>query len=228
MLKRLTHAFVAMLSAAALIAGPATAQDVEPAEVEAYIQDGASRVLTVLGDDALTLDEKKDELRVFVDEFVDVIWVAKRVLGSTYRTTPEDTFDAFAASYRAYATSEYEQYLDDYAGQQIVVTGSRIGTRGLAVVDAQLLPRPGDDAETIDLKWVVRAHEDGWRVRDILVKVSGGGEISLLTQQQEHIAALLSRNGGRVGAVIAELDATVASREAADAQTDAAPDTQAG
>lgn len=184
------------------VLAPSAPANAGPAE-EAFIRDGANRVFGILGDASLTNSQKRLELREMIDVFVDTNWLGRRVLppATLRRSDPADV-DAFVSAYRLYAISEYEQYLDEYSGETLTVTGSRDASNGrISEVNSFLTL---DNGETVGVRWIVRRGAGEERVRDIIVDTSGGS-ISLLDRQRSDIAALLQDVNGDVAAAAEEL-----------------------
>ena len=229
MLTLMRQAF-AGLAFGLLALAPVMAADERDPAAEAFVQEGADKVFLVLGDETLTLADKKTTLRAFLDDFVDIEWVAKQVLGRAIvtRASPEE-LTAFTSAYREYATQQYEVYLEDYAGQTLDVVGSRVSRSGRTVqVSSFLSSADEENPEPIDVAWIVRRSDDQMTIRDVIVRV-GGTKFKLLVQQQQDIAAIRDEYRQDIGLVTAHLERVNADRQAVmiadmeNAPTEAAP-----
>ncbi len=189
MIRRLTGAGLAMI---ALVLVPAAAQADDAAE--AFVERNGDMIMSILGDDSLSIEQQAARFRELVDDLADVDRVARFVLGRYSRSVAADDYRQFSDAFREYAISVYESRLSEYAGERIEVLGST-DRRGAEDVIVHTRIAGGERNDTIEVNWRVLGGPDNHHVVD--VEILG---VWLAVNQREEIVSIIGANGGRVSA----------------------------
>ncbi len=112
------HAVAALVMAAA--ASPVFAD----AKTEAFVEENANEVLEALNDPTLSSEERTELFSGYMEEFADFNAVSRFVIGRyANRFTPQE-LTRFQGVFRNYALAVYENELDAYRGEKVVVDRS--------------------------------------------------------------------------------------------------------
>jgi phospholipid transport system substrate-binding protein len=196
----------AVLFVGALGAGPqalaqAAGASREP-QAEQFVQTAAQRVVAVLADRKLSVAQKKATFHQAINDLADVPKVTNFVLGKYARTITPAQRQQFAAAFRTYAESVYENRINDYRGEKLTVTGSVVRKPGDVVVSTTIsggqLDRP------VAVAWRVQGAAGSWKVVDVQFK----GVWLAITQQQDFVSTI-DNAGGDIGVLIAQLQRDV-------------------
>lgn len=144
--------------------------------------DGAAKFLTIL------------ESRAALDA------VAKFAMGRNWLEMDETQQSDFLVAFRSYISRTYQNRFSEYAGEDIVVTGSLdAGRKGVLV--KSLLKRP--TAEDIDVEWLVSDRSGATLLSDIIFE-----GVSLAITLRETFGGMVETRGGDIDRFIADLAAS--------------------
>lgn len=195
LLRRAFLALAVLAAAPLLAAQPAAAAT--PAET--FVNDNIQKGLSILRDQKLTTNQRRDQFEALLLSLVDVQRVAVFTLGQYRRAAPPADVDAFVAAYKNYATAAYHSYFSRYTNQTLKVTGSTERSPTDYVVHTQLIdPNTSQQPAQVDF----RVRTDGGK--PVLVDISYQG-IWLSLSQRDQFVAFLGQNNGNVRTLIAHL-----------------------
>jgi len=186
---------------------PALAQAPRDAGAEAFVQEGAQKIISVLNDKG---ESNADKIRVFrglVDQLADVPRITNFVLGKYARTVTPAQRDRFAKVFREYAQNVYETRLGDYHGETVKVTGSVVRKPGDVVVTTSI--SGGKLSQPVVASWRVLGGGSSWKVVDVQV----AGIWLAITQQQDFVSTI-DNAGGNVEVLIGQLEKQVQQQQA--------------
>ena len=179
-------------------AHPASAQAARDPQAEQFVQTRAQRVITVLADKKQSVAQKKATFHQAIDELADVPKVTNFVLGKYARTVTPDQRQRFAAAFRVYAESVYQNRISDYHGEVLKVTGSTVRKPGDVIVNTTI--SGGQIGQPLPLAWRVMGGGTSWKVVDVQFK----GVWLAITQQQDFVSTI-DNAGGNVDVLISQL-----------------------
>ena len=172
------------------------------ASTEAFVEENANEVLEALNEPSLSRDERTALFSRYMDEFADIEAVSRFVIGKyANRFTPEE-FERFQAAFKKYALAVYENELDAYRGNEVIVEGSTDRTPRDSIVDTKI---PRADGQEMSVRWRVLKRNDGYQVVDVALNVNGN-LIWLAIEQQAQFLSLLDRTNGSVDALINRIE----------------------
>lgn len=180
---------VAMVSFAALLIAPASAQNAPGAE--SFVQSNVQRGLAILNNRSLSAEQRSAQFRSFLLQLTDLRRIALYTLGPARRTTSEADQNAFVDAFRDYAFAVYEQEFSKYSGQTLKVTGSIQRANGDYLVTTQLIdPNAPRNEEPIEVDFRVFGTDGRYSVADITVV----GLDLAITEQDEFTSFLAQHN----------------------------------
>lgn len=179
-------------------ARPALAQSARDPQAEQFVQVRAQRVISVLADKSLSVTQKKATFHQGLDELADVPRITNFVLGKYARTITADQRQRFAAAFRVYAESVYQNRINDYRGETLKVTGSTVRKPGDVIVNTTI--SGGQIGTPIAVSWRVMGGGASWKVVDVQFK----GVWLAITQQQDFVSTI-DNAGGNIEVLIKQL-----------------------
>jgi len=179
-------------------ARPALAQAARDPLAEQFVQTRAQRVISVLADKKQSVAQKRATFHQAIDELADVPKVTNFVLGKYARTITPDQRQRFAAAFRVYAESVYQNRINDYHGEVLKVTGSTVRKPGDVIVNTTI--SGGQVGQPLPLAWRVMGGGNSWKVVDVQFK----GVWLAITQQQDFVSTI-DNAGGNIDVLISQL-----------------------
>ena len=190
------HAVAALVMAAA--ASPVFAD----AKTEAFVEENANEVLEALNDPTLSSEERTELFSGYMEEFADFNAVSRFVIGRyANRFTPQE-LTRFQGVFRNYALAVYENELDAYRGENVVVDRSIDRTASDSIVDTRI---PRADGQEMNVRWRVLKRNGEYQVVDVALNVNGN-LIWLAIEQQAQFLSLLDRTNGSADALIRKIE----------------------
>ncbi|WP_233346217.1 MlaC/ttg2D family ABC transporter substrate-binding protein [Hyphomonas pacifica] len=197
----MTHLFrhLAVAGAVVMMTAPAAFAD---AKTEAYVQKNASEVLASLNDPSLSAEERTEKFNTYMDEFTDMTAVSNFAIGKYARRFSDDELTRYRKVFREYALAVYENELDDYRGEAVVVKDSVDRSPTDSIVNTVIKRQDGKD---MDVRWRVLSRDGKYQVVDVALNLDGN-LIWLAIEQRAQFLALLDRTNGSADALIEKIE----------------------
>lgn len=189
-----------LMAAAALAALPLHAM--ADAQTEAFVEENANEVLDALNNPDLDREGRTALFSRYMEEFADIDAVSRFVIGKYARRFSAEDLKRYQAAFRAYALAVYENELDAYRGNAVIVKGSTDRTSTDSIVDTSI---PRQDGKAMDVRWRVLKRNGGYQVVDVALNINGN-LIWLAINQQDQFLALLDQSNGSADALIRRLE----------------------
>ncbi|RIJ24548.1 ABC transporter substrate-binding protein [Henriciella barbarensis] len=187
---------------AALVLAAATSPVFADAKTESFVEENANEVLEALNDPTLSREERTELFSGYMEEFADFNAVSRFVIGRyANRFTPQE-LSRFQRAFRSYALAVYENELDAYRGEQVVVDRSIDRTANDSIVDTRI---PRADGQAMNVRWRVLKRNGEYQVVDVALNVNGN-LIWLAIEQQAQFLSLLDRTNGSADALIRKIE----------------------
>jgi phospholipid transport system substrate-binding protein len=168
----------------------ATAQD-----ARGFVSTLGTEAIQVLGPSVSPAQRLARFRELFRNDF-DVPGIGQFVLGRYWRVaTPQEQQD-FLALFQEYIVRAYSTRLAEYGGEPFRVTGSR-PNGAETVVSSEIIRTNGS---RIAVDWYLIDRGGSHKITDVYV-----GGVSMKVTQRDEFASVIQRNGGQVGALIAQL-----------------------
>lgn len=203
MMKTLTRRTFAALALAGAIslAPPAFADEAAESFVQGILDEAGPKLQSADKDVMLAGVEE------LVDKYVDMRRVGRFVLGKYARLMTEEQAAEYYPLFQDYAKMVYRNTMENYAGQQLIVTGSVDRAAYDIIVNSKVAnPAPGDEFANAVIHWRIYRDKDG----NMSIFDAGANEIWLAIEQQEQFTSIIANNGGRgagIDALIADMKA---------------------
>ncbi len=169
-------------------------------DARAFVSTLGTEAIQVLGPSVSAAQRLARFRELFRNDF-DVPGIGQFVLGRYWRTaTPQEQQD-FLALFQEYIVRAYSTRLAEYGGEPFRVTGSR-PNGGETVVSSEIIRTNGS---RIAVDWYLIDRGASHKITDVYV-----GGVSMKVTQRDEFASVIQRNGGQVGALIAQLRQKIA------------------
>ncbi len=166
---------------------PAAANAEPTSDARQTIDATVAAVLAVLGDDALSYDEKRGKIEAVALERFDFETMSKLVLKRDWRKFSDAQKAEFVEAFRTYLATSYGSRITRYNQEAIEMAGERLEQRG----DVTVLTRiKGGSADGVEIDYRVRNREERWRIIDVVIE-----GISLVSNFRSQFADVLQQGG---------------------------------
>ncbi len=154
--------------AAALLAGaaPARADAADEQAAQGAVQSTIDQVMTILGDGALSLDEKKDQVEAIAIDSFDFDVISRLVLARNWRKFDESQRSEFTEVFKRHLSATYRDTLDSFSDESITVDEARSESNGDVTVKS-VVHVDGDD---IKVNYRLRKRGDRWLGIDVVIE----------------------------------------------------------
>ena len=193
------YRYFALAGAAVLMLAPTSQAD---AKTESYVQENASDVLASLNDPSLDSEERTEKFNTYMDEFTDMTAVSNFAIGKYARRFSQDELARYRKVFREYALAVYENELDAYRGEAVIVKDSVDRSATDSIVNTVIKRQDGKD---MDVRWRVLTRDGKYQVVDVALNLDGN-LIWLAIEQRAQFLALLDRSNGSAEALIEKIE----------------------
>jgi phospholipid transport system substrate-binding protein len=132
---------------------------------------------------------------LFRNDF-DVRGIGQFVLGRYWRTASPQEQQEFLQLFQEYIVRAYAARLGEYGGEPFRVTAAR-PNGDETVVTSEIIRQNGNRIEVV---WFLADRDGQYKITDVYV-----AGVSMKVTQRDEFAAVIQRNGGQVGALLAQL-----------------------
>lgn len=174
----------------------------DPAAAKTFVDTVATQVLTLVKNETMSKDEKQAKIESIFSDKVDINFVAKYVLGASWRTaTPQQQQD-YIGAYKPFILKNYASKLTKYSGQTYTLKNAR------ADGDDNVVTMEIDDpsGQKVNVDYHLRNDSGSFKIVDIAVE-----GVSLLQTQRSEFNGIVQNKG--IDGLIAALKAQVAAKQ---------------
>jgi phospholipid transport system substrate-binding protein len=151
--------------------------------------------------DELGYEGRYQQLEPVLEQSYDFPFMMRIALGPTWRDLDQRQRAELTKLFTDMSIANYAARFDGYDGERFEILGEAPGPRDAVLVQSRIVPT---DEEPIELNYVLKEFEDGWRIIDVLLEA----RYSELARQRAEFAAVL-RTGG-VPDLVATLERKIA------------------
>ncbi|GHD54387.1 ABC transporter substrate-binding protein [Thalassobaculum fulvum] len=174
----------------------------DAAAPEAFIHALADRALGLVTDKAADMEAKRARFDELLSDTFDMEGIGRFLLGRYWRLATPEEREAYLKAFKESIVYTYTARFDEYAGQKLVVDGSR--EDGQFTLVGSRIVDPNGNAD-VKVEWRLIRQGDDYRVVDVVIE----GVSMSVTQRQEY-ASVIQSNGGEVKALIKALNERMA------------------
>jgi phospholipid transport system substrate-binding protein len=167
-----------------LLSCTASAGAIEPRDV---VRDTTERILTVLRDSTLSLDQKRSQIEEIAYQRFDWDRIARLVLARNWTRMTLEQQKEFIVQFKRHLSLTYGERLGDYTGETVEVGESRVEANGDVTVMTKLL---GGSRDGVAIAYRMRANGESWLVLDVIIE-----NISLIQNFRAQIQEIVSSKG---------------------------------
>ena len=167
-------------------------------EEEDFVNKFAVEAITILSDETLNENDKNNKFANLVMSSININLISKFVLSKSWKTATDEQKEAYINAFKKYFINSYANKLNQYSGEQIIVSGSE--EAGKYIIVNSNIVREGTDTLKISLKW--RLLNKNGVIKIIDLNIEG---ISLVIAQREEFQSFLANNDDNLDALIKKL-----------------------
>jgi len=166
------------------------------ADATGFVSRLGSQAIQVLGPGVPASERLARFRELFHDDF-DVPGIGRFVLGRYWRVATPAEQQEFLGLFQEYIVQAYSARLSQYGGEPFRVTGNRGSSGGEVVVTSQIIQKSG---AVIEVDWYLIDQGGTFKITDVYV-----GGVSMKVTERDEFGAVIQRNGGQVGPLLAQL-----------------------
>ncbi len=178
-------------------------------DAKAFINEMAHQVLSSIGQQDLTYEERQAQFRSLLTKGLDVDFVAKFVLGPYQRKASDEQVVKFTALLEEYIVLAYAHRFKSFAVKELMISDAQEGKRGSVIVSSDLYL--SEDQPSIHIDWRTHKKSGDWKIIDISIE-----GLSMMSAQREEYVAVIRQGGGEIDHLIkllAEKNTQLAERQ---------------
>ena len=167
----------------------------------AAVEQITSRVIAILADQGMSVDEKRRRVQDVVYASLDFETLSKLVLARNWSRFTEAQRAEFMSQFKEHLSMTYSRNVESYKNEKVTIMGSREEAKGDWTVKTKILRGgPGD----ILVDYRLRQRDGSWRIIDVIIE--GVSLVSNFRSQfqdvvasggPEHLIALLREKNAK-------------------------------
>ncbi len=198
MLRKIALIMVVFAAFQGVCASPAFAGTDREEGSKAFIDGMAQQAIDFLGDQNLTMDQRKAQFRNLLNNSFDMDTIGRFALGRYWREATDGQRKEYLKLFHQMVIEVYSQRFSEYKGQKVEVRSAREDGETDAIVASYIVP--ADSGSEIQVDWRVR-HEGGkYKIVDVIVE-----GVSMSVTQRSDFASVIQRGGGQIDVLLAHL-----------------------
>ena len=149
-----------------LFASAVAADATDEAQAREAVQSTIDRVMVILGDANLSLDEKKDRVEAIAIDSFDFNVIARLVLARNYKKFDETQRVEFTEAFKRHLSATYRDTLDTFSDETITIAATRSESNGDVTVKSAI----HIDGDEVRVDYRCRKRGDRWLGIDVIVE----------------------------------------------------------
>lgn len=166
---------------------------------QAFIDSIGSRAIGFLGDEAKSMEQKKESFRALLRDSYDMKTIGRFALGRYWRVATPEQRKEYDQLFERMIINVYSQRFTDYQGQKFETRSFRMDGENDAIVTSFIVP---DDGPEVQVDWRVRYKDKRYMVVDVIVE-----GVSMSVTQRSDFSSVIQRGGGDVQVLLTHLRA---------------------
>jgi phospholipid transport system substrate-binding protein len=205
--QHILRGFIKHVAAGVVLAAVGTAvAAAQPAAPRDLIERLHASLLEVMQEaDELDYGGRYRLLEPVLQSSYDFPFMTRIAVGPAWGDLDEAQRGQLVALFAEMSTANYAARFDGYGGERFEMLGEEPAPRDTVLVQTRIVP---SSEEPIEINYVLRESEDGWRIIDVLLE----SKFSELARQRSEFAAVLQ--GGGASDLVATLERKIAELEA--------------
>ena len=154
---------------------------------EKIVKDTVDAILTVLGDEQLSEDKKREQVFELARQRINFLDMSRRILARNWSTASEKQKAEFQSLFETILLNSYWIRIKNYAGERIEYIAATYDREDVATVDTIIVR--GDDIQ-IPISYRMKRFVDIWFAYDFVVE-----QLSLVQNYRSEYAAIVKNEG---------------------------------
>ena len=175
----------------------AAGQDSVAEGAKNFIASMGDRGINFLGNESMSAEAKKAELRNLLNQSFDMNTIARFSLGTYWKSATPAQQQEYLKLFNNMIVKVYSKRFSDYKGQKFEVKSARKENDKDSIVTSFIVPADGPQ---VQVDWRVRNKGGAYRVVDIVVE-----GVSMSQTQRADFASVINRGGGNVDVLLNHL-----------------------
>ncbi len=164
---------------------------------QSFIQSMANRGIEFLGNDSLSMSQKKDSFRRLLRDSFDMKTIGRFSLGRYWRSSTPELTAEYARLFEKRVLDVHSQRFTEYKGQTFETRDYRVDSEKDTLVLSYIVP---DEGPEVEVEWRVRYKNGRYMVVDVIVE-----GVSMSVTQRSDFSSVIQRGGGSVQALLTHL-----------------------
>lgn len=156
-------------------------------QVKEFVNDIGNKIIKTADDKKLSVEQRKTKIIALIDGVIDADWIARFVLGKSYKTISDENKSTFTKLYREFMINTYGPKFQNYNGKKFDVIDIA-EQNGFYIAKAEFLPKDSNTAISVSF----RVKERGGKLV-ILDFIAEG--VSLIETQRSEFNSAISQKG---------------------------------
>ncbi|MDE1901105.1 MAG: ABC transporter substrate-binding protein [Alphaproteobacteria bacterium] len=176
----------------------ATQQQAALGAAAQFVQNLGNRAIAVISNKQLTQAQRDDQFSQILSDSFDLKTIGRFVIGRSWNAATPEQQDQYMKLFKALVIKTYGSRMTLYTGEGFKVIGSRPESEMDTTVNSEITHPDGSAPTMID--WRVRNRDGKMGVIDVMVE-----GVSLSVTQRQEYAAIIQNNGGKIDALLKEM-----------------------
>lgn len=163
------------------------AQDNVENQIKVFIENVGNQIIAIANDKTLNEAKKREKIIAEIDKIIDSQWIAKFVLGKSYKTLSEAQKKDFLRLYREFMINTYGPKFKNYNGKKFTVNDIE-KQNNFYIAHAEFIAKDSETPILTDFR--VRVQDGKIYVLDFIAE-----GISLIETQRSEFNAIIDKDG---------------------------------
>lgn len=156
-------------------------------QVKDFVNDIGNKIIKTADDKKLSTEQRKTKIIALIDGVIDADWIARFVLGKSYKTISDENKATFTKLYREFMINTYGPKFQNYNGKRFdVIDVSE--QNGFYVAKAEFLPK--DSNTPISVAFRVKERSGKLVILDFIAE-----GVSLIETQRSEFNSAIAQKG---------------------------------
>ncbi len=167
-----------------------------------FVQNMGKETLDVINDETLTLDQQKEKFRAILRKYFDLPTIARFALGREWNAATPEQQQEYLKLFEDTVVKMYADRLANQKGRKSLIISTRRESDTNYIVMSQIM-HP-DRSQPTKVEWRIRNKDGAFAIVDVVIE----GVSQSITKREEY-ASILSRSGGKIDVLLAQMRAQV-------------------
>ena len=170
-----------------IISNKALGQDNIENQIKIFIENVGNQIIAIANDKTINEAKKREKIIAEIDKIIDSQWIAKFVLGKSYKTLTENQKKDFLRLYREFMINTYGPKFKNYNGKKFTVNDIE-KQNNFYIAHAEFIAKDSETPILTDFR--VRVQDGKIYVLDFIAE-----GISLIETQRSEFNAIIDKDG---------------------------------